>query len=115
MSGKAEEVRDWLLETGRFVVGAGWAELVADMLLEILERLESAGVDLQSIAVRDFEVKEKRGRLVIHSLRFDGVDDIAERYELKSLRVCEVCGAAGQLSGDGGWWLSTRCNQHRIF
>ena len=115
MKGKAQEVRDWLLESGHFTVGAGWAGLVADMLLEILEYLESDGVDLQSVKVRDFEVKEKRGRLVCHSPRFDGFDDIVERYELKSLRICEVCGGAGKLARDGEWWLSTRCGEHRIF
>lgn len=113
--GKAQEVRDWMLESGRFKVAPGWQGLVADMLLEIMERLEIEGVDLQSIAARDFEVKEKRGRLVLQSPRFVELDDIAERYELKSLKVCEICGAAGRLSGDGAWWLSTRCNEHRIF
>ena len=115
MKGKAQEVRDWLLDSGQFRVGEGWATLVADMLLEVLEYLESVGVDMQSVKVCDFEVKEKRGRLVCQSSRFEGFEDIAERYELKSLRVCEVCGSTGRLFGDGEWWLSTRCTEHRIF
>lgn len=115
MAGKAVEVRDCLLTSGGHSFGAGWSGLVADMLLEILNRLEAEGVNLESLTRRDFEVKEKRGRLVCQSSRFDGFDDIAERYEMRSMCVCEVCGAVGRLSGEGTWWLSTRCSNHRIY
>ena len=115
MTDKTEEIARGFVKSGRFSVGAGWNELTVSMFVEILERLQQDGVSLSSVSVRDFEVKEKRGRLVCHSTRFDGLDEIAERYEQASLRVCEVCGGVGRLAGDGEWWLSTRCREHRIF
>lgn len=103
------------VESGRFSIGPGWFELTVAMFAEIFERLQLEGLDIESVAVRDFDIKEKRGRLVCWSGRIEGLDDIFERYESESMRVCEVCGRAGRLSGDGEWWLSTRCGEHRIF
>jgi len=115
MTGKTEEIARGFVKSGRFSVGAGWDELTVSMFVEILERLQRDGVNLSSLSVRDFVVKEKRGRLICHSIRFEGIDEITERYEQASLRVCEVCGGVGRLAGDGEWWLSTRCSEHRMF
>lgn len=115
MTGRPEEIARSFAMSGRFSIGPGWVASAETMFVEILERLQQEGVELSTVSVCDFEVKEKRGRLICHSLRFVGVDDIAQRYELASLRICEVCGRAGRLSGDGEWWLSTRCGKHRMF
>jgi hypothetical protein len=117
MDGNIEEMATWLASSKRFSYGEGWGQLVQSMFREVLERLNNPGIDTDVVSVsgKDFEVKEKRGRLSCHSVRFDCLDDIFERYEHQSQRVCEVCGSVGRLSGDGEWWLSTRCREHRIF
>jgi hypothetical protein len=115
MEGKTQEVARSFICAGRFNIGPGWNGLAESMFVEILERLQQEGSDLGAVSVIDFDIKEKRGRLVGRSSRFEGLDDIFERYELESLRVCEVCGGAGRLMGDGAWWLSTRCREHRVF
>jgi membrane protease subunit (stomatin/prohibitin family) len=115
MTGTAQEVGRAFVESGRFSVGHGWLGLAESMLVEVLTRLEQDGIDLDGVSVTNFDVKEKRGRLVGRSNRFEGLDDIFDKYEQKSLRICEVCGGSGRLQGDGEWWLSTRCREHRIF
>jgi len=80
-------------------VGAGWSNL----LDVIYDRLPSAAVVCQ--------VKEKFG-----GLRFsldaadDELFDFIEEMEVRSLGICEVCGAPGKVR-EGGW-LKTLCAEH---
>ena len=60
------------------------------------------------------QIKEKYG-----TLRFywygdlpDLGGEIIDAAEHVSGHICDVCGAPGVLSSDGGWW-STRCREHR--
>ena len=115
MDGNIEEMATWLASSKRFSFGEGWGQLVQSMFHEVLGRLSERGIDTETVTDKDFEVKEKRGRLSCHAFRFDCLEDILERYEHKSQRICEVCGGVGRLSGDGSYWLSTRCREHRVF
>jgi len=45
----------------------------------------------------------------------DQVDDIVDRYEQKSVTVCDVCGQSGRLTGGINSWFSVRCDKHQIF
>jgi hypothetical protein len=59
------------------------------------------------------QVKEKYGTLRFYT---SGGDDAVERYvefaEYFSSRLCEDCGAPGNLRGGG--WLRTLCDKHAV-
>lgn len=82
-------------------LGPGWLP----MLDRLLKRLISLGWNRRAA-----QVKEKFG-----ALRFyvDGpvtrkISDAISRAEVRSLKICEVCGRSGSRQAICGWWL-TRC------
>lgn len=95
----------------------GWYELLREMFQEIVEQYESAGlpVDLEVL-----QIKEKFAELRVYysfkeesnsdnkELRND-VDKIIEMYENKSSKVCENCGAEGEVRKEG-YRLKTLCD-----
>ena len=93
-------MRGITLEDAKLCVGKGWHKLIE----EIYNKLTDEAYVVQ--------VKEKYG-----GLRFyvDGVNretlDFIEKQERKSVTICEVCGAKGQLL-DRNTWLVTRCKEH---
>lgn len=93
-------------------VGRGWLPLVREALAVL-----PAGVEI-------LQIKEKFGalRVLTNSFSTDVRTDL-QPIEHRSLRICEICGAAGHLWHDGdlgqpSGWLRTRCHAHaptRIF
>lgn len=95
-------------EWGKWLPDVGWD----DMLLELDQRL--AQIDPGYIIC---QAKEKFGGLrfyTYHSDDFDGDGDrfreFVEVTEALSYRVCEYCGAPGELRQGG--WMKTLCNYH---
>lgn len=95
----------------------GWYELLREMFQEIVEQYESAGlpVDLEVL-----QIKEKFAELrVYYSFKEESnpdnkelrnaVDKIIEMYENRSSKVCENCGAEGEVRKEG-YRLKTLCD-----
>lgn len=84
------------------VVGEGWAELLEELVAELL----ALGWDR-----RVAQVKEKFGMLRFYIA--DGTDavlDAIDRAMQRSTTICERCGAPGQLDEES---YTVRCAQHR--
>ena len=101
---------DWL-----FMVNLGWHPL----LEETFEKMERVGEEYHAdVLIAD--VKEKYGVLRI-DYDINGnflrgargkLDQIAEDAEIKSGKVCELCGAPGKLRTERAWFktLCDECN-----
>lgn len=91
----------------------GWLELFEKFLEEISPLVESYK-DSEDIYLQFTlsQVKEKFGGLRIYlSFYIPELEEITDRYERLSFKVCEVCGKPGELSYDG--WYTTLCNEHK--
>ena len=87
-----------------FECGDGWFNLI----WELSEELEKAGFIGEDFRVT--QVKEKFGGLRYYTnYTTDVMDEIIEKYEEKSYRVCERCGAEGKVRGDS--WVYTACDK----
>lgn len=96
----------------------GWYELLREMFGEIVARYEEAGVPVD---LEILQIKEKFAELRVYysfkeesspdkeELRND-VDKIIEAYENKSRKVCENCGAEGEVRKKG-YRMRTLCDQ----
>lgn len=87
-------------------VGPGWHELL-DEILTFLRKEKEKGHDIQIL-----QVKEKFGGLRVY---VTGLTEEADR-ELwaladKSVKICEECGASGQIRSSRGW-LRSVCDTH---
>lgn len=93
-----------------FRCGDGWYTLI-DVLCEQLQ-YETDGNGAPQVVAED--IKEKYG-----GLRFNANGASAKQsamidlIEALSLRICETCGAPGQLDERPGVWMTTRCTSHR--
>ena len=115
-------------------VSEGWYDILRGLCLEITEAYEAAGLEVDIIVD---QVKEKFGRLRFYyhpkgqnrgiqaidflgngsSLRMSPGDTdlhkeiskIVQKWEEKSVTVCERCGIPGELRGDLSW-ISTLCD-----
>ena len=91
--------------------GDGWLHLVEACHKELLE------IDP---GYRPTQIKEKFGHLRYYfstTLKYGDPEYhkmhlIANRYELKSMWTCEVCGEKGETIVKNGWH-KTRCEQHK--
>jgi hypothetical protein len=89
----------------------GWYDLIDKLCADLLA--------LNPTVVAD-QVKEKFGglRFYAHFMadevnrKNDEVWDLISKAEDESFKICEVCGAEGQLSTTGSW-LKTLCPEHR--
>lgn len=86
-------------EYAKQCVGDGWASLID----AIFNKLPNDAQILQ--------VKEKYGglRFYVDNVDDDMLDFIAE-MEMKSYKICEVCGKPGE-AREGGW-IKTLCDDH---
>lgn len=118
-SEKKEEDRiDNLYLAFGFECDDGWYELLREMFSEIVARYEEAGVPVD---LEILQIKEKFAELRVYysfkeestpdkeELRND-VDKIIEAYENKSRKVCEICGAEGEVRKKG-YRMKTLCDQ----
>ncbi len=89
----------------------GWFCLIWRLSTQ-LEELISQVPEPEQEAYFAMQVKEKWGQL-----RFDLSTETDEMFQAteaaleESEQVCELCGAAGTLLNDGGWFM-TRCSMH---
>jgi rubrerythrin len=91
--------------------GEGWRKLVEACHQELLE------IDP---GYKPTQIKEKFGHLRYYfdtTLKFEDpnfhhMHRIANRYELKSMWTCEVCGEKGETIARNGWH-KTLCEQHK--
>jgi hypothetical protein len=91
--------------------GDGWYDLIDKLCSDLLA--------LNPTVVAD-QVKEKFGglRFYAHFMadevdrKNDEVWDLITKAEEDSYKICEVCGAEGQLSTTGTW-MKTLCPEHR--
>jgi hypothetical protein len=91
-----------------FECGPGWR----DILFNFLEDMEILIKDKYNIEDDLFpsiiQIKEKYGTLRIYPNFYpDELDDMIEDVELKSSKICEVCGNPGRLIPDK--WMRVRC------
>jgi hypothetical protein len=87
----------------------GWISLLDDLCESLEEELESVPKEIRE----DFyvvQIKEKFGALRFYtSICYPDLDDLISYAEKKSAKICEFCGASGELRKQG--WLNTRCDQ----
>lgn len=77
--------------------GQGWFALIDDMLSEMTQRMQSAGVGLGELHIR--QIKEKFGTLRCYYAAPVNLADIVARAEVRSALTCERCGAIGRVQG----------------
>jgi hypothetical protein len=82
-------------------VGNGWESLIRELSQKILE------LDPDCVAV---QVKEKFGGLRFYTgPTTNEVFDLIQKYEGKSLKICENCGSDKNVKRVGTGWIYTRC------
>lgn len=103
---QARHKKVFALAVGSISVGEGWIGLLDEMMTE----LDTKGYEYEV----DY-IKEKFGQLRIALSYIGNTDehqwyDIIDKYEDKSLVICEECGKPGMLRFGG--WIRTLCNSH---
>ena len=84
----------------------------------LLARLEAV-ITAQPVDERNrfgiLQVKEKFGRLTVYLAdSTPDMDAAVQEASEESIRICEVCGAAGVLEERHAWW-SPRCKAHETW
>ena len=110
-----QKVKERFVEHFSSRIGPGWRELLVQFFDEVFDRLASHRIEFSDVSFDDFDVKEKRGSIRVWTNFMDQVEDIVDRYEQKSVNVCDVCGQAGRLNSGSNAWFSVRCDKHQIF
>ena len=95
-----------------FECSDGWFNLINKLCSDIYSIMKKHGI----LVVAD-QVKEKFGGLRFyihidgdtHQSIYDKVYELIDKAEEKSFRICEVCGAEGEVRGKQ--WLTTRCDK----
>lgn len=93
-----------------FDCGRGWYPLIEETLDKI-EALLPEDSDFEIL-----QVKEKWGMLEIYTnWSTDEIDDIITSAREKSIKICEACGAPGNLMVNNGWYvtLCAECDEKR--
>lgn len=92
-----------------FSCGDGWFDLIDTLCDQIQRHIDHAGVQ----QVEATQVKEKFGSLNFYYAGGDAlIDGMVSTAEAVSERICEECGAPGQLLSSPDGWLMTRCQTH---
>lgn len=93
-----------------FECGDGWCDLLVDLCMKIQIHLFSMSEnDAKQIKVD--QVKEKYGTLRFYMNSYDEkIESYIREAEIRSANTCEVCGAFGEVRGDG--WLYCSCENH---
>lgn len=97
-----------------FECGSGWYDLILNLSLKVeqlTEELKDRGIEPEYLPVV-VQVKEKYGGLRFYlNVGTDEMDQLIEKAEEESLRICDLCGAAGELRVIDGIYM-TRCYEH---
>lgn len=93
-------------------IGDGWIPLVEQCFDEILEIVGEKEDEDAYIPFRTMQIKEKFGglRIYLSSYRPE-IENIVDKYEMKSFEICEECGKKGDTKSVGGWFV-TLCDLH---
>ena len=92
-----------------FECGDGWYKLLAELCRKIDEHAKK-NPDIKK-DFRVLQVKEKFGTLRFYATVGDKkIDEWIEEAEETSGRICEVCGAVGEMRTIGGWYM-TLCDK----
>jgi hypothetical protein len=90
----------YTLEQGLESVGEGWHDLVRGFF----QACDDAKVEVA-------QVKEKFGALRIYTNGApEYIMDLANELEVRSTKICEVCGERGKPRSGG--WVKTLCDEH---
>lgn len=88
--------------TSNLSIGGGWYEIVSNLVDDLLE-LEPE--------VRILQIKEKFGALRVYITGYNnGLEEVILKAERASVFTCEMCGRAGTLGNQNGWY-ATRCKE----
>lgn len=98
-------------------IGEGWYPIVDEMLTEIERYCDENDLKYpQNVCV--LEIKEKFGQLRVYlsyqnveSYEILDIEEIVDKYESKSITMCEQCGKEGKLRGERGVYV-TLCDEH---
>jgi hypothetical protein len=105
-----EKDLDTVEKTGEIVscgVGVGWHDLLSNMFVELENLYKSMNESIEDIGF--YEIREKHGLLRVYTNKgIEGVQEILNKYEALSERVCEICGQTGELRNDG--WTVVVCD-----
>jgi len=102
----------WQEILARCECGEGWYSLVSEAMNKIELIYQEHNISMSD----DFEIlqiKQKFGELIIYSksrLR-DQVNIAIEEARIKSIQVCEACGATGRIYKQGNWRITTLCEK----
>lgn len=95
-----------------FQCGDGWFNLIDELCRKIQEHCDSIASAHTCRQVVATQVKEKFGCLRFYTNNScSDVDQIIYDAEVKSQKICEVCGEEGKIISKGGW-LMCRCPEH---
>lgn len=95
--------------------GSGWFGILEETCQKLQALSDESGVKIEFA-----QIKEKFGTLTIYldvgetlnspSVIYNKAYDIVREADIKSARVCEKCGAPGNLRY--GSWIMTLCDEH---
>lgn len=83
-------------------VNIGWSSLIEELF---------SFIETHKITAKIIQVKEKWGGLRIYTDVIDtGLDSKIIELEMRSFKLCEICGKDGKLRSDG--WYKVFCDEH---
>lgn len=103
-----------------FEHGIGWKDIVIGFCEEVQQLADKAAAEGHTFQYKGCIMKEKFGQFRPQGdieksdgaweIYFREYYDICNKWEDKSLKVCEVCGKDGTCRGGG--WYKTLCDEH---
>ena len=95
-----------------FECGDGWYDIIDAACAQIEnQQFNNRRNDVKFHSVIATQVKEKYGTLRFYYTGGDDfIDGVVSMAESMSAKICETCGAPGQLRE--GFWLKTLCDAH---
>ena len=80
----------------------GWYSLIHNFCEEVKRLYKSKNANINELTI--YQIKEKYGTLRIYLGNcIKGTEQIVQRYEMLSSKVCEVCGRKGKMRINNGW------------
>lgn len=96
---------------GDFECGDGWAEIIDDMLTDLLSPFEECHNESGAKPML-LQLKEKFGELRVYVCPANpAIEDTIYDYVKLSREICERCGKRGSMRARTDGWLATRCDE----
>ena len=80
--------------------GAGWNGVIREMMAEMKQNARHIHID---------DIQDQAGRLLCLYSSESDLDHIVDKYEQKSLEICQCCGAVGNRPTEGREQFFGRC------